>query len=233
MKVVAYLRVSTDRQAEAGLGLDVQEEAIRQWAKGMGHRIIGWHRDAGVSGSNGLEQREALPDALATIRSGRARGMVVYRLDRLARDLVVQETLLSEVRRIGGEVLSTALSEADYLRDDPDDPTRKLIRQILGAVNEYDRAMIGVRLRAGRRLKAENGGYAYGSPPVGYRAEAKALVVDESERRAVARARELRDQGKSLRQIAGVLDEEGHRAKRGGRWHPTTLARALARSTLV
>lgn len=155
--------------------------------------------------------------------------MVVYRLDRLARDLVVQVTLLAEVRRMGGEVLSTAPSESDYLTDDPDDPTRKLIRQILGAVNEYERAMIGVRLRSGRRMKAHKGGYAYGSPPVGYRAEGKALVVEETESRAVARARDLREQGKSLRVIAGTLEEEGHRAKRGGSWHPTTLARALAR----
>lgn len=233
MRVVAYLRVSTDRQAEAGLGLEVQEAALRRWARTQGHRVIDWHRDEGVSGSNGLEQREALPDALAAIRSGLAQGLVVYRLDRLARDLVVQETLLAEVRRMGGEVLSTAPSEADYLRDDPDDPTRKLIRQILGAVNEYDRAMIGVRLRAGRRMKAEKGGYAYGSPPVGYRAEAKELVVEETESRAVARARELREQGESLRAIARILDEEGHHAKRGGPWHPATLARALSRPAPV
>ncbi len=208
--------------------MEVQEAAIRRWAKAGGHRGTGWHRDEGVSGSNGLEQREALPEALAAIRSGLARGLVVYRLDRLARDLVVHETLLAEVRRMGGEVLSTAPSESNYLTDDPDDPTRKLIRQVLGAVNEYDRAMIGVRLRAGRRMKAEKGGYAYGSPPVGYRAEGKALGVEETESRAGARARELREQGESLRVIARTLDAEGHRAKRGGRWHPTTLARALA-----
>lgn len=212
------------------MGLQVQEDAIRRWAKAQGHRVVEWHRDEGVSGSNGLATRDALPDALAAIREGRAAAMVVYRLDRLARDLVIQETLLSEVRRMRGDVLSTAPSEADYLKDDPDDPSRKLIRQILGAVNEYERSLIGVRLRSGRRMKAQKGGYAFGSPPVGYRAEGKALVVDETEIRAVARARELRQEGKSLREIVQILEDEEHHAKRGGRWHPATLARALSRA---
>src|SRR5690242_12478196 len=95
MKLVGYLRVSTDRQAEEGLGLDVQEHAIRSWAKQEGHRISLWARDEGMSGSNGVETRVGLLDALGAIQSGAARGLVVYRLDRLARDLVLQEQLLA------------------------------------------------------------------------------------------------------------------------------------------
>ena len=87
-----------------------------------------------MSGSNGIDQRRALGDALELISDGKAAGLVVYRLDRLARDLIIQETLLAEVRRLGGEVFSTSVAEAGYLNDDPDDPSRKLIRQVLGAV---------------------------------------------------------------------------------------------------
>lgn len=230
VKIVAYLRVSTDRQAEEGLGLEVQRHAIRTWAAKEGHRVIEWCSDEGISGSNGLDTREALASALALVRASRAGGIVVYRLDRLARDLIVQETLLAEVKRLGGTLFSTVNSEAAYLVDDPDDPSRKLIRQVLGAVSEYERSMIALRLRSGRRLKSHQGGYAYGSPPLGYRAESGQLVREEGEAVAVARARELRAQGKSLREIAGVLETEGHHPKRGGRWHPTTLARTIARA---
>jgi DNA invertase Pin-like site-specific DNA recombinase len=52
-KLVGYLRVKTDRQAEAGFGLGVQEKAIRGWAEANGHRVVLWCRDEGVSGSNG------------------------------------------------------------------------------------------------------------------------------------------------------------------------------------
>lgn len=148
MNVVVYLRVSTDRQAEEGLGLEVQEQAIRAWAREHRHRVVLWARDEGVSGSNGFDSRTGLADALEALRSHQSGGPVVYRLDRLARDLVLQEQLLADIRRIGGDVYSTSSAEASYLTDDPEDPSRKLIRQVLGAVNEYERAMIALRLRS-------------------------------------------------------------------------------------
>jgi DNA invertase Pin-like site-specific DNA recombinase len=223
MKLVAYLRVSTDRQAEHGLGLEVQEAAIRKWAKANGHRIVSWHRDEGVSGSNGLETRDALPEVLAALQSRTAAGVVVYRLDRLARDLVLQEQLLGEIRRIGADVYTTSAAEAGYLADDPDDPSRKLIRQILGAVNEYERAMIKLRLRSGRARKSHNGGYAYGPPPLGYRAEGRQLVADIDEQQVIDRIRTLRAEGRSLREIAETLTEERFKPKRATVWHPGSL----------
>ncbi len=229
MRVVAYLRVSTNRQAERGLGLDVQERAIRAWAKAGGHSLVAVCRDAGVSGSNGLASRVGLADALDMLRADKADALAVYRLDRLARDLIVQEQVLAEVRRLGGLVESTSAAEAGYLRDDPEDPSRKFIRQVLGGVSEYERSMVSLRLRAGRDRKGERGGYAFGSPPLGARAEGGELVVDEREAATVERIRELHAAGASLRQIAAVLTEEGHQTKRGGRWHPETLRKVVAR----
>ncbi len=228
-RVVGYLRVSTDRQAEEGLGLEVQADAIKAWAKANNARVVGTFADEGVSGSNGLDTRDALLDALNLIKASQAEGLVVYRLDRLARDLIVQETLLAEVRRLGGEVFSTSTAEAGYLADDPDDPSRKLIRQVLGAVAEYERSMIALRLRSGRKRKAQGGGYAYGAPPFGFRVEDGELVPDEGEQETLRRARELQEEGASIREIAATLNEEGRRTKRGTRWHPTTVARVLAR----
>jgi DNA invertase Pin-like site-specific DNA recombinase len=222
--------VSTDKQAEEGLGLNVQEAKIRAWAKAEGHKILGSYRDEGISGSNGLDTRVGLYDAMAAVQDRKAHGLVVYRLDRLARDLILQEQLLAEVRRMGGEAFTTSAAEASYLTDDADDPSRKLIRQILGAVNEYERSMIALRLRSGRAAKAARGGFAYGAPHFGTRAEGKELVPDEREVAAVARIRSLQGDGLSLRQIASQLDSEGIRPKRGERWHPTTVNRVLARA---
>jgi DNA invertase Pin-like site-specific DNA recombinase len=142
---------------------------------------------------------------------------------------VRRDALIAEVRRMGAEVFSAAAGESAYLVDDPDDPSRKLIRQVLGAVNEYERAMIALRLRSGRKQKATAGGYAYGAPPFGQQARSKELVDDESEQATLARMAELHAAGRSLRDICATLDEEGHRPRRGDRWHPTTVSRALAR----
>lgn len=228
-RVVAYLRVSTDRQAEHGLGLEVQEAAIRKWAKAEGHRIVSWHRDEGVSGSNGLETRIALPDALAALQDRTAVGLVVYRLDRLARDLVLQEQLLAEIWRMGAEVFTTSAAEAGYLGDDPDDPSRKLVRQILGAVNEYERAMIKLRLRSGRARKRECGYAGDGPPPLGWRAEGRQLVADPDEQAVLERIRTLRAEGRSLREIAATLTSEGFKPKRSETWHAGSLALIVKR----
>lgn len=233
LKLVAYLRVSTDVQAEHGLGLDVQRQAIRSWAKAAGHRIVAWHADEGVSGSNGLDRRMGLLDALAALKAHQAAGVVVYRLDRLARDLIVQETLLAEVRRLGADVHSTSPAEAAYLVDDPDDPSRRLIRQVLGAVSEYERAMITLRLRAGRRLKAERGGYGGGGVPYGRRAEDRALVADHDEAEAVTMMAQLRAAGASYRTICAALAAAGHQPRRGGSWQPAVVRRVLLRQAVA
>lgn len=229
MKLVCYVRVSTERQVEEGFGLEVQERAVRRWARQQGHRVVEVVREEGVSGT--LDDRPGLSEVFAVLKSGEATGVVVPRLDRLARDLIVQESLLAEMWRNGWEVHSATPSEAHYLSDDPDDPSRTLIRQVLGAVSQYERAMIRLRLASGRKRKAATGGYAFGAPPLGMRAEGGQLVVDDREAVVLARMSELREAGVSLRDIGATLTIEGHNPKRGDVWHPTTVARALARST--
>lgn len=232
MKLVAYLRVSTDQQAEHGLGLEVQEQTIRTWAKSGGHRITSWARDEGVSGSNGLDARVGLLDALAAVQDGLVGGVVVYRLDRLARDLNLQEQLLAEVWRMGARVFSTSASEDAYL--DPegaaDDPSRTMIRQILGAVAQYERAMIRLRLRAGKARKAAHGGYIGGSIAFGYKLVDGVLVEAEDEQETRERITALRAEGLSLRAIAATLAAEGRKPKHSARWHPESLRLILRAS---
>lgn len=224
MNLAAYLRVSTDAQAEHGQGLDVQREAIRAWALAGGHTVTLWTADEGVSGSNGLDARKGLYDSLAALSEG-AVGVVVYRLDRLARDLVLQEQLLREVWNLGGRVFSTAASEDAYLSPDgaEDDPSRALIRQILGAVAEYERGMIRLRLRSGKAAKAAKGGYVGGGQRYGMRAEGGSLVPDDDELVVVQLVQRLHGEGKSYRAIGRALAEAGHTPRRAKVWSAETV----------
>ncbi len=91
--------------------------------------------------------------------------ILIPRLDRLARDLLIQEQLISDFQKKGIAILSI---------DEPDlcskDPTRKLFRQMKGAISEYEKDMISIRLSAGRLKKVESGkGYAGGNVPYGFR----------------------------------------------------------------
>ena len=226
LSYIAYLRVSTDRQAEEGLGLAAQDKAIRTLLRERRVRPSRFYEDRGVSGA--VEDRPELSELLQTLGSGDL--VVVARLDRLARDLLTQEVLLRDIRQRGADVVSCSPAESDYLRDDPHDPTRKLIRQVLGAVSEFERALIKLRLQRGRALKAERGGFAYGSPPFGYGAEGGELVMVAEEQAAIQLARGLRHEGASLREIGLTLAERGYPSKRGGSWYPSTVARVLDRS---
>jgi DNA invertase Pin-like site-specific DNA recombinase len=229
MKLVGYVRVSTKGQAEDGLGLAVQEKTIRAWVRANHHRLLRMFRDEGVSGSNGVEEREALPEALNLIASGQAGGLVVARLDRLARNLTVQEAILARVWAAGGQVFAADLGEV--ARDDPDDPMRTALRQMVGVFSQLERSMITARLRAGRRLKADRGGFAgFGSPPFGYRAVGGDLVPDEVEQEALALIRSLHSEGRSLRGIADTLEASGYRPRRGERWHPESVRRIVVRT---
>src|SRR5262252_7034966 len=177
MRVILYTRVSTDKQAEKGLGLEVQRRALRDWAKADGHKIIAAYSDDGVSGSNGLDTRPGLAAAFADMEAGKADALAVYRLDRLARKLASQETWIEQQERAGRKVVS--VTEPDHGEDE----MRVLIRQVLGAFAEYERAVIRKRLRNGRAEKAARGGYAYGGPPFGWRAEGGELVPAPREQR--------------------------------------------------
>lgn len=231
MKVIGYIRVSTTGQAEDGFGLAVQEQAIRSWAKAEGHRLVSVTRDEAVSGTVEADDRPGLVEALQAVAEGQAEGLVVMRLDRLARTLTIQEAALARVWKSGGRVFSVETGEV--LPDDPDDPMRAFVRQVFGAVAELDRAMIVKRLRAGRRAKADAGGYAHGAPRYGTRAKDRALVAEPSEALAVARAVALRRDGCSLRGIAEALTAEGFKPKRSARWHPQVVARILARESVA
>lgn len=224
------MRVSTDRQAEHGHGLEVQERACRAWCREQGRRVVSVQTDEGVSGSAGaLERRVALAAALELIRVGRAGELVVYRLDRLARDMVLQEQLLADVVRAGGRLRSTSPVEDAHLVDDPDDPTRALVRQVLGAVAQHERAMIRLRMKAGIDRKRAAGGYAGGRPPYGYRANRGRLEEIPEQIDVVQRIRGWRRRGLSLRDIAHELQMDRIPTPAGGYvWHPQTVARVLA-----
>ena len=151
-KVLGYTRVSTQEQV-TGYGLEVQAKAIRDYAKVNGLRLVRILSDEGQSGTNGLDARVGLAEALAIVERGEVAGIVVARMDRLARDLLLQETLMARMRQAGAEVIS--VSEPDM---DSDDPTRVLVRQVLGSISQYERALIRGRMMAGKAAKVAGGG---------------------------------------------------------------------------
>ena len=232
--MILVRRVSTAGQAVDGYGLDAQEADCRRWGTLQttpGVRIVHMVTDgdgkAGKSGTTLLDERPGLMDAMQWIADGQADGILAPNLDRLARELTVQEAVLSYVWAIGGRVFTA--DHGEHLEDDASDPMRTAMRQMRGVFHQLDRGLIIKRLTEGRAAKGTRGGYAYGAPRFGQKAVDKELTVDEAENAAAEQMERWRDHdGLGVRAIAARANAEGLPTKRGGRWHPTTVARILS-----
>lgn len=233
VRYVIYLRVSTDQQADSGQGLDIQEQACRAWLKAGRHRLVEVCSDAGRSGGLDVGHRPGLARALALVGAERADGVLVHRLDRLARDLVLQEQLLAELHRRGKELASVDATENASLVHSPDDPTRALVRRMLGSIAQYEREVIRLRLMAGRERKQLLGGYAGGAPPYGWAAVRGELVPIPPEQRAIRKIVRLNDGGASYRQVAAELERSGVPSRAShGKWRPDTIRAIVLRDRL-
>jgi DNA invertase Pin-like site-specific DNA recombinase len=224
VRYVIYLRVSTDQQADSGQGLEIQEQACRKWLREGRHRLVEVCSDAGRSGGADVGHRPGLARALALVGADRADGVLVHRLDRLARDLVLQEQLLAELHRRGKQLASVDATEHASLTYSPDDPTRALVRRMLGSIAQYEREVIRLRLMAGRERKKMDGGYCGGAPPFGYVAVRGELVKIPGEQLVIRTILKQRDSGKSLRQIAAHLESAGMPSRASHKkWRPDTI----------
>lgn len=232
MKLIGYVRVSGLGQAADGFGLQVQTKTLKAWAKTHGHKLIAIESDEGVSGTTDAADRPGLSAALLAIREEAAEGIIAVRLDRYARALVTQEAILSLVWKAGGHVFTA--DNGEYLADDPDDPMRTLIRQILGAVAEMDRKLTVKRMKDGRAAKAASGRHSVGQYPYGTKGTGKGrdrdAGPDETEQATVARILALRSAGQSYRAIVDVLDAEGHKPRRAAAWNTMSVRNVVLRA---
>lgn len=206
---VGLVRVSADDQVG---GADTQEVEIRQWAEDRDETIVAVFADVGVPGTlEHLPARDAIGAALEAVATGVADGIVVWKLDRLARELVLQERLLTEFRAAGAEVASVQPEEHRLLEGGDDDPSRTLIRLILGAVAQYDRDIVKMRCRAGAARARAAGQFMGGPTPYGTRIDpvTRALVLDEHESRVIGEAMALKSLGLTYPEVGEFLCQAG------------------------
>ncbi len=212
--VFAYARVSGHAQID-GDGFPRQREAIHRYAAEHGMRVVQYFEEKAVPGKTEWEQRPAWLAMLQKITHNGVRTILIEKLDRLARDLMVQEHIIADLRRRGITLISVL--EPDLCVDDP---TRKLLRQIMGAIAEYDRAMIVLKMRTARDRKRASTGRCEGRKPYGFR---------PGEAKTRERIRTLRRAGASLQSICDTLNAEGVRTRLGRFWFPMVVARIAAR----
>jgi len=220
---VSYLRVSGKSQID-GDGFPRQRDRIAKWAKSNRHKIVGEFLDEGISGTSELSDRPGLAALLDRIESNGVRIVLVENATRWARDLMVQEVILEQFRKQGVQVIEVEGGN-DLTVDSATDPTAKLIRQILGAVSEFDKNVIVLKLRAARERKRRNGGRCEGRKPFGWTpAEKSTLNYMQQVARKPRGGQKL-----SFAQIADTLNQAGHSTRSGKPWKRGTVHAILSR----
>jgi DNA invertase Pin-like site-specific DNA recombinase len=206
--VVAYIRTSSAANVGAEKDSDKrQRHAIAAFAKRSGLELVGEFNDAAVSGAGHIETRPGFAAMLAYIASNGARIIIVETASRFARNLMVQEVGFAKLQALGIKLVA-ADSPHSFLDDTP---TSKLIRQILGAVSEFDKAMIVAKLKGAReRKRVITGKKVEGRKShAELRPELVALVHQLRRKRPKGGQRSLRDISAELAQ-RGHLNERGH-----------------------
>jgi DNA invertase Pin-like site-specific DNA recombinase len=218
-KAFAYMRVSHRTQVD-GDGFPRQLTAIRSYAQAHDYTLSHVYREEGVSGTTELENRPALQDLLTALYSNGVHTVIIEKLDRLARDLMVQETIIADFRKKGIELVSVA--EPDLCSNDP---SRVLVRQIFGAIAQYEKAMLVMKLAGARQRVKARDGRCEGDKPYG------AHPKYPGEPEVIEQIRALRGQGMGLDSIAVRLNDEGVNSRRGVKWYPMTVSWVLQRAS--
>jgi site-specific DNA recombinase len=235
MNAVAYVRVSTDEQAESRAGLEAQLHAIARHCERHGLTLAGTFSDEGVSGAAQLDKRPGLLDAVNAVTRGAV--LLVSKRDRLARDVVACAVVERMVAKRGGRVVSVAGEGTDS-----DDATSILMRRIVDAFSEHERLVIAARTRAALQAKRRRGERA-GRVPLGYTlapahataalsraGNPVALVPVEAQLKVVERIHREHEAGLSMRTIAQRLTDDGVPTASGAsRWCHSTVQRVVER----
>jgi DNA invertase Pin-like site-specific DNA recombinase len=219
--IIAYIRVSTQKQGQSGLGLEGQQAAIARFCATEGYEIAQTFTEIETAkGADALDQRPQLRAALKRASVYRC-SIVVAKLDRLSRDVHFISGLMTK---------KVPFIVTEHPRADP------FMLHIYAAVAEAERTKISERTKAALAAAKARGvklGNPHG-PSQPFTAAIQRQGVEALQRNANARAEQLRDvlsefAGQSANATARVLNERGIPTPRGGKWTARSILNARAR----
>ena len=222
---IAYFRVSTAEQEGSGLGIEAQQEKVRQLVAAKGGELIAEFTEVE---SGRKPNRPVLAECLVAARKAEA-VVVVAKLDRLARDAELVNRLSKEVAHNG----FPGLLFADLPDVDATNAAGRMILGVMAQVAQFEAERIGERTKEALAAAKARG------VKLGGRREEAIKASRERKGEAVKRAEKLRGliapmvaDGMSRRSIADALNASGHTTERGLEWSHTTVGRVIVRLAL-
>jgi site-specific DNA recombinase len=222
-KVIGYIRVSTQGQADKGASLEAQRAKIEAWCNLNDGELVAVFEDAGISGS-GMTKRDGLQDALKATDKGMA--LVTYSISRLARNTLDMLNIAQLLEKKGADLVS--LSE----RIDTTTASGRMVFRMLAVLAEFELDQAKERTCMVVAHKKANG-EAYCGAPFGFEAIEGRLVQVQAEAAIVAEIQAARASGNTLQSIADTLNGRGIPTKTGKTWQPATIHLLMKRTALV
>ncbi|MBF7025358.1 cassette chromosome recombinase CcrB [Staphylococcus kloosii] len=207
-RIGAYIRVSTERQVE-GYSIEGQITQIEQFCQFNGYDLVDIYADRGISGKS--MNRPALQRMLQDAKNGKLDCVIVYKINRLARNTSDLLTIVEELHRQNVEFFS--LSERMEVKNS----TGKLLLNILASFSEFERNTILENIYTGQHQRALEG-YYQGNLPLGYNNipdNKKELMINQHEANIVKYIFESYAKGHGYRKIANALNHKGYVTKKG------------------
>ena len=227
MELIAYYRVSTDKQGVSGLGLDAQRAKVEELAKQRGATIVGEFVEVE---SGRKADRPQLAAALAEARKRKA-AVAVAKLDRIARDaeLVLRLSREAEANGLGGFLF------CDLPDIDATTSAGRLILSVMASVAEFESRRISERTReAMAQAKARGAVFGAARPEVAKLNAARAEQAAEAAERFRGILAPMAAAGSTLRAMAGALEAAGVQTTGGStNWSPIQVSRVLKRLELA
>ena len=218
IKYIAYLRVSTPRQGVSGLGLEAQREIIQNYLRHT--KPIAEFIEVESGRRN---NRPQLAEAL-TLCKKEGCHLIVAKLDRLSRSV----SFLSQLLESETEIIFCDFPQAN-----------KMMLHIVSAIAQYEAELISTRTRQALAAKKSRG-HKLGNPEhlLGQHQQAIRRSVETNQtkanenpnnKRAVAMLRNLVREGKTLQQMADILNDEGFTTSKGYRFKASTVYKIIKR----
>jgi site-specific DNA recombinase len=207
MKAVGYIRVSTEEQAKGGVSLDMQRAKITAYAELEEVELIEIIADEGISGCS-IRNRPGVQRVLQMVREKQVQTVIIYKLDRLARNTVeaLEIAKLMDAKGVGLHSITEKLDTKSAIG--------RFFFTLMASLAEMERCLISERIVSAMDRKRELG-QVCGHPPYGMKAIDGRLVPDQEEQSIIGRILELRAQRISIYEIADILKREGRVNRRG------------------
>jgi site-specific DNA recombinase len=220
MKALGYIRVSTKEQSREGASLSMQAHKIQKYCDLNDMELTEIIEDAGLSGKS-IKGRPGIQRVLELVKDKTVGAVVVYKLDRLARNTI--ECLnISKLMDKAGVALHSITEKLDT-----SSAMGRFFFTLTASLAEMEQGVISERTTAVMQRQKEKGERVGGRPSYGWTVEKKVWKVNEDEQAVISRMKVLQAKGYTYEEITLALADEGVKTRKGTTFTKTQIFRIL------